>query len=187
MFHIAFIGGHPLSKVNEIISELDVFIIWNRVFLAVATHNFLFLCVDDEEYLFGLSIFFSAGYGLQQGYSQEFQSARSSGRSGKVVVSLSLLHHEIVDNDEQKGNRDSPPPPWRSLVMTSNSLVRWPSTYTALLKLVYRAIEVSTYGSGFRFVRNIPVKDGDLAVIYRYEYVTSHLFIKSKYFQAVVS
>ena len=72
-------------------------------------------------------------------------------------------------------------------MMTSKSLVRWPSTYTALLKLVYRAIEVSSYGSGFRFVRNIPVKDGDLAVIYRYEYVTSHLFIKSKYFQAVVS
>ena len=114
-------------------------------------------------------------------------SAKSSGRSGKVVVSLSLLHYEMVDNDEQKGGRDSPPPPLRSLVMTSKSLVRWPSTYTALLKLVYRAIEVSTYGSGFRFVRNIPVKDGDLAVIYRYEYVTSHLFIKSKYFQAVVS
>ena len=117
-------------------------------------------------------------------------SAKSSGRSGKVVVSLSLLHYEIVDNDEQKGDRDSPPPPpppRRSLVMTSKSLVRWPSTYTALLKLVYRAIEVSSYSSGFRFVRNIPVKDGDLAVIYRYEYVTSHLFIKSKYFQAVVS
>ena len=71
--------------------------------------------------------------------------------------------------------------------MTSNSLVRWPSTYTALLKLVYRAIAVSTYGSGFRFVRNIPVKDEDLAEIYRYEYMTSHMFIKSKYFQAVVS
>ena len=38
-------------------------------------------------------------------------SAKSSGRSGKVVVSLSLLHYEIVDNDEQKGNRDSPHPP----------------------------------------------------------------------------
>lgn len=37
-------------------------------------------------------------------------SAKSSGRSGKVVVSLSLLHYEIVDNDEQKGDRDSPPP-----------------------------------------------------------------------------
>ena len=115
-------------------------------------------------------------------------SGKSSGRSGKVVVSLSLLHYEMVDNDEQKGDRDSPPPPKkRSLVMTSKSLVRWPSTHSALLKLVYRAIEVSTYSSGFRFVRNIPVKDGDLAVIYRYEYVTSHLFIKSKYFQAVVS
>ena len=34
-------------------------------------------------------------------------SAKSSGRSGKVVVSLSLLHYEIVDNDEQKGDRDS--------------------------------------------------------------------------------
>lgn len=59
MFHIAFIGGHRLSKVNEIISELDVFIIRDRVFLAaVATHNFLFLCVDDEEYLFGVRSFF---------------------------------------------------------------------------------------------------------------------------------
>ena len=95
-------------------------------------------------------------------------SGKSSGRSGKVVVSLSLLHYEMVDNDEQKGDRDSPPPPppkKRSLVMTSKSLVRWPSTYTALLKLVYRAIAVSTYGSGFRFVRNIPVKDEDLAEI----------------------
>ena len=36
-------------------------------------------------------------------------SARSSGRSGKAVVSLSLLHYEIVDNDEQKEDRDSPP------------------------------------------------------------------------------
>lgn len=56
--------------------------------------------------------------------------------------------------------------------MTTNSLVRWPSTQTALLKLVYRAMAVSTYGSGFLFVRNIPVKDEDLAVIYRYEYMT---------------
>ena len=86
----------------------------------------------------------------------------------------------------KKGAETPPPPPGRSLV-TSNSLVRWLSTYTALLNLVYRAIAVTTYGSGFRFVRNIPVKDGDLAVIYRYEYVTSHMFIKSKYFQAVVS
>ena len=38
-------------------------------------------------------------------------SAKSSGRSGKVVVSLSLLHYEMVDNDEQKGDRDSPSPP----------------------------------------------------------------------------
>lgn len=71
--------------------------------------------------------------------------------------------------------------------MTSNSLARWPSTYTALLKLVYRAIALSTYGSGSRFVRNIPVKDEDLAVNYRYEYMTALMFIKSKFFQTVVS
>ena len=41
-------------------------------------------------------------------------SAKSSGRSGKVVVSLSLLHYEIVDNDEQKGDRAPPPPPKES-------------------------------------------------------------------------
>lgn len=71
--------------------------------------------------------------------------------------------------------------------MTSNSLVRWPSTYSALLKLVYWAIAVSTYGSGVLFARNIPVKDEDLVVIYQYENMTAHMFIKSKFFQAVVS
>ena len=183
---MAFIGGHPLSKVNEIISQLDVFIIWDRVFLAaVAPHNFLFLCVDDKDDLFGLSSFFQLVMGFNKGIPKSFNLPDLL---GALVKSWSPSHCFIMKSlitMSKKGTET--PPPRRSLVMTSKSLVRWPSTYTALLKLVYRAIEVSSYSSGFRFVRNIPVKDGDLAVIYRYEYVTSHLFIKSKYFQAVVS
>lgn len=148
MFHIAFIWGHPLYKVNEIISELDVFIIWDRIFL----------CVDDEDDLFGLSIFFSAGYGLLRGNSQEYQYCLQSLRSlitslrylpdllGALVKSWSPSHCFIMKSlitMSKKGTETSPP--GRNLV-TSNSLVRWLSTYTALLKLVYRAIAVSTYG-----------------------------------------
>ena len=127
MLHIAFIGRHPLSKVNEIISELDVFIIWDRVFLAaVATHNFLFLCADDEEYLFGLSSFFSAGYGLLQGNSQEYQYCLQSLRSlitslrylpnllGALVKSWSPSHCFIMKwliTMSKKGTETLPPPP----------------------------------------------------------------------------
>lgn len=136
-----------------------------------------------------LAFFFQLVMGFNKGIPKSFNLPDLL---GAPVKSWSPSHCFIMKSlitMSKKGTETPPPPPppWRSLVMTSNSLVRWPSTYTALLKLVYRAIEVSTYGSGFRFVRNIPVKDGDLAVIYRYEYVTSHLFIKSKYFQAVVS
>lgn len=73
-------------------------------------------------------------------------SARSSGRCGKAVDSLSLPHYETADNDEQKGDRHSP-------LKESSDDIKFFSqmaikTYTALLKLVYRAIALSTYGSG---------------------------------------
>ena len=85
--------------------------------------SFFFFWVDDEDDFFGLSSFF---FPLVMGFfkgtilSAQCQvinhfpkvSARYGYRyrCGKDVVSLSLLHYEIVDNDEQKGTETPPPP-----------------------------------------------------------------------------